>query len=76
MNMSMSDFMGAMQNPQQYVMQQFANQMIAEHPAEWQQCQQMFAGKNRKQQISELRKLYKSKNMDLDAMARQYGVQL
>lgn len=74
--MNMTSFMNAMQNPQQYVMQQFANQMIVEHPAEWQQCQEMFKDKNRKQQIAELRKLYKQRGMDLDFIARQYGVQL
>ena len=74
--MDMTAFMNAMNNPQGYVMQQFANQMIAEHPKEWQQCQQMFANKNRKQQIAELNKLYKSKGLDLNAVARQYGVQL
>ncbi|MBO6100677.1 MAG: hypothetical protein J6P07_05030 [Spirochaetaceae bacterium] len=74
--MNMSAFMNAMSNPQGYVMQQFANQMIAENPDKWQQCQQMFANKNRKQQIAELTKLYKSKGMDLNAVAKQYGITL
>ena len=74
MSTSMTAFMQAMSNPQVYVMQQFANQMIAEHPNEWQQCQQMFANKNRKQQLAELSKLYKSRGMDLNAVAKQYGV--
>lgn len=71
-----TSFMQAMQNPQAYVMESFAKQMIAEHPNEWQKCQQMFNGKNRKQQIAELQKLYKSRGMDLETVARQYGVQL
>lgn len=73
---SMTSFMQAMSNPQAYVMQQFANQMIKEHPNEWQQCQKMFANKNHKQQVNELRKLYQSKGMNLDSVARQYGVAL
>ena len=74
--MNVTSFMNAMSNPQGYVMQQFAGQMIKEHPQEWQQCQQMFANKNRKQQIAELSKLYKSKGMDLNAVAKQYGISL
>lgn len=74
--MDMTSFMNAMSNPQGYVMQQFAQQMIAENPDKWQQCQQMFSNKNRKQQIAELSKLYKSKGMDLNAVAKQYGISL
>lgn len=74
--MNMTSFMQAMSNPQAYVMNQFASQMIKEHPAEWQQCQKMFEGKNHKQQVSELRRLYASKGMNLDTVAKQYGVQL
>lgn len=66
----------AMQNPQAYVMQTFTNRLIAEHPREWQQCQQMFANKSQKQQVVELRKLYKQKGMDLDTIAKQYGIAL
>lgn len=74
--MDMFGAMNAMQNPQGTLMQYALQGMIAQHPAEWQQCQQMFAGKNHRQQVSELRKLYKERGMDLDAMAKQYGVQL
>lgn len=74
--MDIAQAMGAMQNPQSTLMQYAVQGMIAQHPTEWQKCQQMFAGKNRRQQISELRKLYKEHGMDLDATARQYGVQL
>ena len=74
--MDMTALMQAMSNPQGYVMQQFAQQMISEHPNEWKQCQQMFANKNRKQQIAELQKLYKSKGMDINAVAKQYGIAL
>lgn len=74
--MDIAQAMNTMQNPQGMLMQYAVQGMIAQHPAEWQQCQQMFAGKNRRQQISELRKLYKEHGMDLDATARQYGVQL
>ena len=50
--------------------------MLQQQPMIMQQCQHMFAGKTRKQQVAELRKLYKSKGMDLDKVAAQYGVQL
>ena len=74
--MDVTTFMQAMSNPQAYIAQQFLGQMIKEHPDEWKQCQQMFQGKSRRQQIAELSKLYKSKGMDLNAVARQYGVSL
>lgn len=74
--MDMFGAMNAMQNPQGTLMQYALQGMIAQHPTEWQKCQEMFAGKNRRQQVSELRKLYKERGMDLDAMAKQYGVQL
>lgn len=64
------------QNPQGYISQQMVQQMIKENPQAWQQAQQMFDGKNHKQQVAALRQLYKSKGMDLDSVARQYGVQL
>jgi len=70
--MNMNAFMHAMQNPQQYLMQQ----MVAAHPTEWQKCQDMFKDKSREQQVTALRELYKSKGMDLESIARQYGVQL
>ena len=72
----LNNMLGALQNPQGYVTQQMMSQMIKENPDKWNAAQQMFAGKNHKQQVAELRKLYQSKGMDLDAMARQYGVQL
>lgn len=74
--MDIAQAMNAMQNPQGMLMQYAIQGMIAQHPAEWQRCQQMFEGKNHRQQVSELRKLYKERGMDLDAMAKQYGVQL
>lgn len=74
--MDLTALMQAIQNPQRYILNQFASQMIKEHPQEWNQCQQMFGSKNRKQQLAELRKLYASKGMDLDSTAKQYGVQL
>lgn len=74
--MHFTSLMQAMQNPQGYILNQFASQMIKEHPQEWNQCQQMFNGKSYKEQVNALRKLYKSKGMDLDMAAKQYGVQL
>lgn len=70
--MDMMQAMRVMQNPQQYVMEQLAKQ----NPGIMQQCQSMFTGKNHKQQVSALRQLYKSKGMDLDAVAKQWGIQL
>lgn len=74
--MNLTDMINAMKNPSGFVMQQFMQRAIAEHPEQWQQCQQMFQGKSRKQQLNELAKLYKSKGMDLNTTARQYGIQL
>ena len=70
--MNMMSMMGAMQNPQMY----FINELARQNPEAMKQCQSMFEGKSRKQQVSALRQLYKSKGMDLDAMAKQWGVQL
>ena len=68
--------MSAMQNPQGVVLQYAIQGMIAQHPNEWQQAQDMFAGKSKSEQLKTLRKLYKEKGMDLDAVAKQYGVQI
>lgn len=76
MSMNMTDMMQALSNPQGYVTNMCLQQLIREHPQEWQQCQQMFANKSRKQQVAELSKLYKSKGMDLNAVAKQYGIPL
>lgn len=74
--MDMFQAMNAMQNPQGTMMQYAMQGMIAQHPEQWQQAQNMFNGKDYKQQISELKKLYKSKGMDLDAVAKQWGITL
>lgn len=74
--MDMFSMMQAVQNPRQVIMQAMFQSMASAHPNEWAQCQKMFQGKTREQQVSELRALYKSKNMDLDSMAKQYGVAL
>lgn len=68
--------MGAMQNPQGVVLQYAIQGMIAQHPNEWQQAQNMFAGKSKSEQLKTLRKLYKERGMDLDTVAKQYGVQI
>ena len=71
--MNMTQMFRAMQgNPQQFVMQQ----LIKENPQQWQQAQQMFNGKSHDEQVQALRELYKQKGMDLDTMAKQYGVAL
>lgn len=70
--MDMMQAMKVMQNPQQYVMEQLAKQ----NPGIMQQCQSMFTGKSHKQQVSVLRQLYKSKGMDLDTVAKQWGIKL
>lgn len=74
--MDMFQAMGAMNNPQAYVMQQGMQTMIQQHPAEWRKAQEMCGGKDRKQVIKELRKVYKGMGQDLDAVAAQYGIQL
>lgn len=74
--MDMMNMMRAIQNPQQYVMQQFMAQAVKEHPNEWQQCKSMFDGKSHAEQVKSLRKFYKDKDMDLDTVAKQYGVKL
>ncbi len=74
--MDMYAAMNAMQNPQSTMMQYAIQGMIAQHPDMWQQAQEMFANKNKKQQITALRNLYKQKGMDLDAVANQWGITL
>ena len=74
--MDMFQAMSAMQNPQGALLQYAMQSMIAQHPEQWQQTQQMFAGKSKSEQLKVLRKLYKEKGMDLDSVAKQYGVQI
>lgn len=74
--MDMFQAMNAMQNPQGALLQYAMQGMIAQHPEQWQQTQQMFAGKSKSEQLKALRKLYKEKGMDLDSVAKQYGVQI
>ena len=74
--MDMFKAMNAVQNPQATIMQYAMQGMIAQHPEQWQQAQQMFAGKTKSEQLKTLRKLYKERGMDLGAVARQYGVQI
>lgn len=73
---NLSSMMQLLQNPQQVLSEQMAAQLIRENPKQWQQAQGMFANKNHEQQVAALRELYKSKGMNLDAVAKQYGVQL
>lgn len=70
--MNLTEMINVMRNPQMFIMQK----LMQENPQIVQQCQSMFQGKSRKEQMNELRKLYKSKGMDLNAMARQYGVRI
>ena len=74
--MDMFKAMNAVQNPQATIIQYAMQGMIAQHPEQWQQAQQMFAGKTKSEQLKTLRKLYKERGMDLDAVAKQYGVQI
>ena len=74
--MDMFQAMNAVQNPQATFMQYAMQGIIAQHPEQWQQAQQMFAGKTKAEQLKALRKLYKERGMDLDAVAKQYGVQI
>lgn len=70
--MDMLQMMQVMQNPQKYIMDQLAKQ----NPGIVQKCQEMFTGKSHKQQVSALRNLYKQRGMDLDTVAKQYGIML
>ena len=70
------NMMAALQNPQMYAMQCMMNQMVQQNPQQWEQAQQMMGGKDRRSQLSELKKLYKSRGLDLDATARQYGINI
>lgn len=74
--MDMYQAMNAIQNPQGVLLQHVMQSMIAQHPEQWQQTQQMFNGKSKSEQVELLRKLYKDRGMDLDAVAKQYGVQI
>lgn len=81
--MNMTNMLGQMgrmqqviQNPQGVMNEHMLQQLIRENPQVWQQAQQMFAGKNHKQQVAAVRQLYKQKGMDLDTVAQQYGIQL
>ena len=73
---NLSSMMQLLQSPQQVLSEQMAAQLIRENPKQWQQAQGMFANKNHEQQVAALRELYKSKGMNLEAVAKQYGVQL
>ena len=68
--------MNAMQNPQGVMMNYAMQGMIAQHPDQWKQAQEMFGGTNRGEQMKALRKLYKDRGMDLDSIARQWGIQI
>lgn len=72
----MQGMLKALENPQQMLSQQMMQQLIRENPDKWAAAQRMFQGKNHKQQVSALRDLYRSKGMDLDAVAKQYGITL
>lgn len=68
--------MNAVQNPQAALIQYAMQGMIAQHPEQWQQAQEMFTGKSKSEQLKTLRKLYKDRGMDLDTVAKQYGVNI
>lgn len=74
--MNTAQMFNAAMNPQQFIMQQAMQNMIRENPSQWQQAQQMFNGKSPQQQRIELEQLYKSKGMDLQSVASQWGIQL
>ena len=74
--MDMLKMFNAIQNPSGTLIQYAMQGMIQQHPAEWQKTQEMFSGKPRSEQLKSLRKLYKDKGMNLDLIAKQYGVQL
>lgn len=70
--MDISEAFSIAQDPVRYL----AKSMAASNPQQWQQAQRMMQGKSHRQQVDALRKLYKSKDMDLDTVARQWGISL
>lgn len=74
--MNMLQMMGAVSNPQQYIMQQAMQGMIGAHPSQWKQAQGIFNGKSHDEQLDMLRELYSKTGMDLDTTARQWGIQI
>lgn len=68
--------MSAVQNPQAVLMQYAMQGMIAQHPDQWKKAQQQFANKNHEQMLAELRELYKQKGMNLNAIAKQWGIDI
>lgn len=74
--MDMFQAMNAIQNPQGIMMQYAMQGMIAQHPDTWQKAQEQFNGKDHNTQVQQLRELYKSKGMDLDSVAKQWGIQI
>lgn len=74
--MDMYGAMNAVQNPQGTMMSYAMQGMIAQHPEQWKQAQEMFSGKNHGEQVKALRKLYRDRGMDLDNVARQWGIQI
>lgn len=74
--MDMYQAMGAMQNPQGYVMQQAMAKMVQQNPDAWKATQEKYGGMNRSDMLKALRKEYKRQGQDLDAIARQYGIPL
>lgn len=74
--MDMFQAVNAMQNPQGTMMQYAMQGIIAQHPDMWQKAQEQFNGKNHDEQVNQLRELYKSKGMNLDAVAKQWGIQI
>ena len=74
--MNVAGMMNMVQNPMGYAMQSLMQSLIQQNPQQWEQAQGMFNGKTQKQQLNELRKLYREKGMDLDTTARQWGIQI
>lgn len=76
MSFNFTSMMSMLNNPQQVLNEQMAAQLIRENPQQWQAAQQMFNGKDHNQSVEALRQLYQSKGMNLDTVARQYGISL
>lgn len=74
--MDMFKAMGAMRNPQGYVMQRAMESMVRQNPDAWKAAQEKYGNMSRADMLKALRKEYRRQGQDLDAIARQYGIPL
>lgn len=74
--MNLFQMMNIMGNPQGYIMQQAAEQMMRDNPEALAKAKKEFGGLEHKQFVKKLRKTYKDMGADVDAIAAQCGITL